>query len=277
MAHVSRVVYVRYSVNANSEAWQKRYGTESAINPALEGFLNHRTVRRYSDEPIPEETVAQLVAAAQSAATSSNLQSWSIISIQDPELRQRIAALCGNQKQILTAPWFFVFLADLHRIDTYARKAGVAPDALDTVEMFTVATIDAALAAERMVCAAEALDMGICYIGALRNQPLEVQSLLHSPPLTFGLFGLCVGYPAASAGAEVKPRLGQDQVWFRDRYASELSSDEYDARVGEFFAEQGMPNDATWAAKSGNRGSIGGLSGRERLMEFLRAQGLNLR
>ncbi len=32
-----------------------------------------------------------------------------------------------------------------------------------------MAGFDAALAAERMVCAAEAMGLGICYIGALRN------------------------------------------------------------------------------------------------------------
>jgi nitroreductase len=255
--------------------WQCRYGSDApTFDSRLEAFLEHRTIRRFSPASVSEEDIAGLVAAAQSAATSSNLQSWSIVSIQDPERRLQIANLCGGQKQIITAPWFFAFIADLHRIDQYAQAAGIQADGLDTVEMFTVAAIDAALAAERMVCAAEAIGLGICYIGALRNEPGEVQKLLSLPTRTVGLFGLCIGHPSPEAKAAIKPRLAQDQVWFRETYSQSLSSNEYDARAAEFFTNQGMPSDASWAAKSGERVNISGLSGRERLLEFLHFQGL---
>ena len=135
-----------------SESWFKRFGTEAPIEiDELGGLLAHRSVRRFTEDDIPLGIVQGLVAAAQSAATSSNLQTWSVISVRDPENRKAIAEACGSQKQILTAPWFFAFVADLHRLTRYADQV---PSGIDTLEMYTVAVIDAALAAERMVCAA---------------------------------------------------------------------------------------------------------------------------
>ena len=46
-------------------------------NEVIESLLQHRSVRSYLDKPLPEGTLHTLVAAAQSAATSSNLQAFS--------------------------------------------------------------------------------------------------------------------------------------------------------------------------------------------------------
>ncbi len=257
------------------ESWLRRFGTEPPItNDALAPFLAHRSVRRFTSEPISDEVISGLVGAAQSAATSSNLQSWSVVSIQDSNKRQILAEACGHQKQVVTAPLFFAFLADLNRIRAYAHANGVEPDGLDTVEMYTVAIIDAALAAERMVCAAEALGYGICYVGGLRNHPEQIKEILKLPTHTFGVFGLCIGRPAENARADIKPRLRQDQVWFREEYGADLSSEEYDQRAHAFHLEQGMPSDQTWAQKSSSRVQTRGLSGRETLLDFLKEQGL---
>ena len=259
---------------STSESWNHRYGVDAPNLPeAITPFIAHRSVRRYTDDPIPEDVLSGLIAAAQSAATSSNLQSWSVVSIDDPKRRQAISEACENQKQVLTAPVFLVFLADLNRIGEFARSKGVDPDGLDTIEMFTVAVVDASLAAERLVCAAESMGYGICYIGALRNHPNKVKELLNLPGMTFGVFGLCIGVPTENARADIKPKLGQKEIWFRETYPDKVDSSEYDIRMSEFFANQGMSNDETWSEKSGKRVQTAGLSGREKLMEFLHQQG----
>lgn len=254
--------------------WNQRFGQSVAPDVDPGYFLNHRSVRRFSEDLVDHEIQRYLVAAAQSASTSSNLQTWSVISVSDPIKKQALAVAAGNQKQVAAAPFLCVFLADLHRLKTFASKHGINPDGLDTIEMFLVASIDASLAAERLVCAAESLGLGICYIGGMRNQPDEVQRILKLPPLTFGVFGLCVGFPAEGSEGSIKPRLGQDQVWFENEYSSELDSSEYDVRAQEFFESHRMPSDAPWSLKSGQRAMVAGLSGREQLLDFLQKQGL---
>ena len=256
------------------ESWHQRYGSEAPNIPTeLAPFLSHRSVRRYTDEIISKEVLSGLIAAAQSAATSSNLQSWSVISVDDPLKRQVIAEACDHQKQIVSAPVFLVFMADLNRIDRFARANGIEPDGLDTTEMYTVAIIDASLAAERLVCAAEALGYGICYIGALRNHPDTITDLLRLPDKTFGVFGLCVGRPAEKANSHIKPKLSQDQIWFREAYPSELDREEYDARIRKYFEKEGLASDEPWSKKSGKRVKTTGLSGRELLLQFLQKKG----
>jgi len=254
-----------------AESWVRRYGSlPSTPVEVLAPFLAHRSVRKYTGEPIPTDVLHALMAAAQSASTSSNLQLWSAVRVTDPDLRKRMAELCGNQRQVETCAEFFAFLADHHRLREAARAQGIEPDALGACEFYTMAVVDAALAAERMVCAAEAVGIGICYIGSLRNDPQGVAEALALPTGTFGLFGLCLGYP--QPGPEVKPRLAPTSVFFENRYG-EADTAEYDARMAEFYAAQGMNVDEPWSMRSGKRATPPALGGREGQLEWLRAYG----
>ena len=80
-----------------AEAWQKRFGEDPATQPFDPLFLRHRSVRDFSAREIPDSVIRALIGAAQSAATSSNLQLWSVISIQDRELRERVAQAAADQ------------------------------------------------------------------------------------------------------------------------------------------------------------------------------------
>ncbi len=89
------------------------------------------------------------------AATSSNLQTWSVVVVEDPEARARCAEWAGNQKHIVECPLFLLFIADL-RAECVAASEELPSAGNDTLEMFTVATIDAALAAQNAVLARRA-------------------------------------------------------------------------------------------------------------------------
>ena len=84
-----------------------------------------------------------------------------------------------------------------------------------------VACIDAALAAQNAVVAAESLGLRTVYIGAMRNEPEKVADLLGLPPQCFVVFGLCVGYADQAARNEVKPRMPQATVLRHERYDAE--------------------------------------------------------
>lgn len=261
-----------------TQAWMKRFGREpDADLPDLSRFLNHRSVREYSDREVPESVAAALIACAQSASTSSNLHLWTAISVQDPERRQELYTITGNQKQVLSAPWFFAFCADHYRIRQAAQAAGNSAATLDYNEYFTMAVIDAALAAERMVCTAEALGLGICYIGALRNDVFAVQKLLDLPMGVFGVFGLCIGYPTEDSTADIKPRPLSSNVWHKETYGHAVDMSEYDARMSEFYVAQGMKGDVTWSMRSGRRLGESQLSGRDRIKEYLEHQDMDIR
>lgn len=251
-----------------------RYGSsEFEIFPELQQFLQHRSIREYSDKPVNEDLIRRLVACAQSAATSSNLQLWSIISIQDPERRERIAKIAADQKQIRNAPWFFAFLADHNRIRKAAMEVGIEPKGLDYTEFFSMALIDVALASERMVCAAESIGLGICYIGAMRNDPDAIAKELNLPDGVFCPFGLCIGYPSENNSSKIKPRLSQHAIWFREQYPVQIDVQEYDERMKSFYESENMKGEVTWSMRSGRRVDGNHMAGREVLKPWLESHG----
>ncbi len=261
-----------------TESWHLRYGTEPPEEmPDLGRFLTHRSVRRYAEKPISESVMQAIVAAGQSAATSSNLQLWSIVSIEDKERRNLIADLCDDQDQIRQAARFFAFFADHSRLRKAAKEAGEKAEGLDYQEYYVMAIIDAALAAERMVCASESIGIATCYIGALRNDVQAVTDLLEAPLGTVPLFGLCFGWPHDEVTAEIKPRLSQNCVWHQESFPAEPSIGDYNERMASFYETQGMSTAASWAMRSGRRVDNNHLFGRERLGHFVQQQGLNLR
>lgn len=250
--------------------------------PAIAGLLAHRSVRRYLPEPLAEGTLELLVAAAQSASSSSNLQLWSVIEVQDPERRRALSEVAGQQAHILECASFLVWVADLHRPTALANARGIGHVALSHLEMFLMASVDTALAAQNAVVAAEALGLGVVYIGALRNDPERVAQILGLPPRSLAVFGLCVGRPHPEAEGAVKPRLPQRVVLHRERYGDvaeqRATVDDYDARMVDFYTEQRMTVPAGgWSVHSSQRvASVAAMRGRDRLRQALNALGFEL-
>ena len=150
-----------------------------------------------------------------STSTSSNLQAYSVIAVADESKRQRLAELCGNQKHIAEAPLFLAWCADLARLEHACQMRGYF-QVTEHVESFLVAAVDAAIAAQTAALAAEALGLGICYIGSIRNDPQAVIDLLGLPHLTFPVTGMTVGYPEGEGS--IKPRLGLEAVLHWETY-----------------------------------------------------------
>lgn len=274
------------ATGGKAQALAKRYGDAlpkvGPWNEHIQLLLSHRSVRGYLPDALPDGTLEMLVAAAQSAATSSNLQTWSVITVEDPEVRAKLAKIANNQKHIEECPLFLVWLADLSRLERLGEAEGVALEGLPYLETFLVAAVDAALAAQNAVVAAESIGLSTVYIGALRNRPAEVAELLGLPPGVMGVFGLCVGYAKPEAAAEVKPRLPQSLVLHRGRYgvpvAQENAEREAYDRTLEAFSERNGMGKVDWSKRAINRtGKIEALSGRHILRETLNRMGFPLK
>lgn len=261
-----------------AEAWLARYGCEPSFEiPELAPFLRHRSVREFGPEPIDERTLSALIAAAQSASTSSNLQLWSVVSVDDPQAREAFAELAGNQRQILGAARFLVFCADHHRLRVAGARVGEKCEGLEYAEFALMAFIDAALAAERLVCAAETMGLGTCYIGAVRNDLEAATRLLGAPQGVAPLFGLCLGWPDPGCRAQIKPRLDQSVVWHRERYDPTADVARYNERMRPFYESQGMKGEVTWSMRSARRVDGRHMTGREILKTFFERLGFWVR
>lgn len=269
-------LHARYGASAAPELTAPK--TERAAS-MLDSLLAHRTVRAYLPDSLDASMLPTLMAAAQSAASSSNLQAWSVVAITDPERKSRLAVLAGNQAHIRECPLFLVWLADLSRLQRVADRRGEAADANRYLELYTLAVVDAALAAQNAVAMAEALGLGTVYIGGIRNKPEKVARELGLPPQVFAVFGMCVGRPDPARPADVKPRLPQHVVLHRERYDATDDAEAvagYDAAMTGFQQAQGM-SQVGWSATASQRvrGSQS-LSGRDRLKAALTELGFAL-
>lgn len=266
------------------EAFQSRYAShpthEYPWNSIMEGLMKHRSIRSYAQRTVEPGILNMLIAAAQSAASSSNLQAWSVVAIEDHERKGRLAQMTGGQKHVAECPLFLVWLADLARLDAISLAQGKEAKALDYTELFVLAVIDAALAAQNAVVAAESFGLGSVYIGGIRNQPHQVAAELDLPERVFPVFGLCLGYPREDDRSAVKPRLPQTAVLHRERYDStawKATVPVYDRVMETFYLEQKMKVQGSWSQHSAER--IKGpeaLSGRDVLRETLNRLGFPL-
>ena len=251
--------------------------------PVIDHLLGHRSVRRYRPDPVSDDQLTAIIAAAQSAATSSNLHAWSVVAVRDAATRAALSECAGNQAHVRDAPLQLVWLADLARLEHVARLAERPCAALDYMEMFIIAVVDAALAAQNAIAAAQSLGLSGCYIGGMRNQPEKVAELLGLPPKVFAVFGMTIGFEDDSAGAAaIKPRLPQSAVLHHERYqplkSLDAAIDDYNRTMGGFYESQNMDVHGTWAVHSSKRvGEAKALTGRDRLVEALHNLGFKLK
>jgi nitroreductase len=267
------------------EALTLRYGQGGEPKPGpwndvIATLLSHRSIRGFLPDGLPPGTLETLVASAQSASTSSNLQTWSVVAVTDPAKKAALAKIANNQKHIEQCPLYLVWLADVSRNTRLGVEEGVTLETIPHFESFLVAAIDAALAAQNATVAAESLGLSMVYIGAMRNNPVEVGCLLDLPPGAMGLFGMCVGYPLPTVTNEVKPRLPQSAILFHDSYdaaGERAARAAYDARIAAFSQRHEMTQD-TWTKRViGRMGKIAAMSGRDKLVSILNGMGFPLR
>ena len=245
------------------------------MNDVHQLLRSHRSISKFTDEILADETVAEIVKSGLCAATSSNLQATTVIRVKNPEVRARIAEVAGGQRYIETAGAFLVWCADMHRTRRAAEMAGGSMTSGMT-EQFMIATIDVALAAQNAVVAAESMGLGICYIGAVRNDPQTVSDLLELPRDVYPVFGLCLGVP--DQDPEVKPRLPVEVVLKEDVYSFDEEARQiadYDETMrGYYRARTGGTKESCWTEE------IAGLVDGERrphMRQFLADRGFEMR
>jgi iodotyrosine deiodinase len=117
-------------------------------NQYLEHMSSRRTIRQFSDQPVPKEIIATAVRAAGTAPSGANHQPWHFVCIGDPDVKReiRLAAEAEErafydgkagdnwlqdigslgtdaQKPFLeTAPWLIAIFAERYGVDADGKK-----------------------------------------------------------------------------------------------------------------------------------------------------------
>jgi FMN reductase [NAD(P)H] len=215
---------------------QDRFGLPTVAGRALpaEGvvaqILSHRIHRRYKPDPVSDETLEIVLAAALSAPAKSDLQQVATILVRDKTNQATIGSWIPDMPWIATCPVFLVFCGDHRRLRRIASLRA-KPYVNDTLDMFMNAAVDAALVMQNFMTAAEGLGLGCCPISVVRDHVEKLSDLLALPSGVFPVAGMCLGYPAQAGW--ISMRLPPALTVHTDRYDDsrfEALVEDYDRR-----------------------------------------------
>jgi nitroreductase len=132
-------------------------------------FLKSRSsVRTYEREPLTNEEMDYIIACASTAPSAGNLESWDVIIVTDPEVKEELARAALDQPHVEQAGAIFVVCANYVRSMSRYGERGI----LYGLE-------DATIACTYMMLAAQAKKLQSCWTGAFSDE--EVREILDLP------------------------------------------------------------------------------------------------
>lgn len=160
----------------------------------MDSIKNRRTIRKYTDQDIPDSLLNDLLEQAFRAPTMGNMQLYSVIVTRDPECKKRIAPAHFNQPMVTSAPVVLTFCADFNRFCEWCRLRD-ARAGYDNFLSFLNAASDTLLVTQNFCTLAEAEGLGTCYLGTTLYSAGQLIEALELPKLVIPVATITVGYP----------------------------------------------------------------------------------
>jgi nitroreductase len=156
---------------------------------AITAIRTRRSIRRYTDQPVPEPLIELILRAAMAAPSACNQQAWEFVVIDDRETIQEIPRFNSAAAPLKTAPLAIVVCGNVQRELPLARGFWVQ---------------DCSAAIQNLLLAAHASGLGAVWLGGYPIQHLveKMQALLGLPGEVIPLAVIAIGYPAQRIGPE---------------------------------------------------------------------------
>ncbi|MDY6964357.1 MAG: nitroreductase family protein [Halobacteriota archaeon] len=189
----------------------------STVKEAIEG---RRSIRKYKPDPVPDESLLQILEAARLAPSGSNTQPWRFIVVKGEETRKKLKEAAFNQRFVGQAPVVIVCCGDLTCWRQLSKRATDLTPVMeewglkDVTSRMTATVRNVAIAVEHMVLQAEELGLGTCWVGLIDRK--KVREMLKIPDHLVIVSLLPIGYPAEDPGQ--RPRFGLYDIAFSEDY-----------------------------------------------------------
>ena len=151
--------------------------------------------RSFRTDPIPDEVMARILEATAKSPSGGGFQAISIVKVTDPAKREALVPLSRGQAFLAKAPVSLVFCADYRRMEQVMKKEPAPCAETMGIHRFMSAVIDASIAAQSAVLAAQAEGLGSCYNGNILNYMDRISVLLQLPKKVFPVIMVTLGYP----------------------------------------------------------------------------------
>ena len=208
------------------------------MNNTIKELFSRKSVRAYTDEPVPEQMKQLILEAAAQAPTAGNQQLYTILDITDQHLKDTLADTCDHQPFIASAPVVLIFCADCQKWYDAFSHALCSPRTPGTGDLL-LAAADALIAAQNAVVAAESLGLGSCYIGDILERCETHRELLSLPKYVVPAAMLVIGWPTEQQKGRTKPqRCSMEHIVHTNGYRH-MDEDELKAMLGKNAGERG--------------------------------------
>ncbi len=178
-------------------------------------IFQHRSIRKYKPDPLPEDLINKILKAGTRASTTGNMQVYSVIVTTDHALKAELAPCHFNQAMVREAPVVLTFCADFNRFNQWCILRGAEPGYDNFLSFFTAA-IDALLVAQNVCIAAEDEGLGICYLGTTTYNADQIIRVLDLPRGVVPVTTVVTGIPDEDPG--ITDRLPAEAVIHREKY-----------------------------------------------------------
>lgn len=223
------------------------------MNETIKLLHEHASHRHYvSDHCLPEEELSAILKASQQSPSWQNGQHYSIVVVDDQQIKEMFYQSSTRNPQIATCSTFLVFCLDFTTHALAAQKQSKLFDVSNDPETLIIATMDTALAMQNAIIAAESLGYGTVPIGGVRQMPDLVIETLGLPKYVVPLCGLCIGVVDTTKEVErIKPRFSQSVKIHRNKYqeVSLEQLEEYEERLAVFAEAR---ETLSWSEKFAN-------------------------
>jgi len=172
-----------------------------------ECIKTRRSIRRFTDQDVPEEVLKEVLEAVRWAPSWSNTQCWEIIVVRDEETKQKLASLTAPNnpatKGVAAAP---VILVLCGRKGVSGYKEGRLDSQKGDWCMF-----DLGIAAQNICLAAHDMGLGTVNVAWVDNK--EIDKLFDLPPDVESFEIIPLGYPARTGNAPPRKELSEFVHW----------------------------------------------------------------
>jgi nitroreductase len=190
-------------------------------------LLNHRSIRKYKSDPIPNPILDYILEAGTRASTTGNMQLYSIVVTTEEKVKEELSPCHFNQSMIKEAPVVLTVCADFNRFNRWCLLSKAEPGYNNFLSFFTAA-IDALLVAQNICVAAEDAGLGICYLGTTTYMAGKIIEVLDLPGAVVPVTTVTLGYP--DEDPDQTDRLPLEAVVHREKYQDYSDSD-----IGDFY------------------------------------------
>ena len=170
-------------------------------NEVTDNISSRRSIRRFSEKPIPEELIETLLECARFAPSGLNNQPWRFIVVDDSALRAEISLLTHYSDIILSAPLLVSVFLDT--ASSYHREKDLM-------------AIGASI--QNILLAAHSLGLGAVWLGEILKNKEKVSKILNAPDHFELAAVVAVGYPADNLSDEQADRKPLNEIVFKNSY-----------------------------------------------------------